>query len=256
MSAKILTKEHNMSTKLAKIDTFAAISPVTDDVSELGFSAQDVMAENLGPGGLDPTKLDRVKIPAGGGTAWEIPTLDGKGDVVKDLTVIIVAKRDVRSYYATKYSGGNEPPDCYSVNCIHGVGDPGGMCETCPFSQFGTAKDENGEFTDGQACSQRLMLLCIAPDSLIPFVVSVPPSSLKTMQPYFIRLAGQRLPYWAVVTTLTLNKDKSGSGITFSKVVPEYARTLTKDEVVALRSYRENLLPTFNLVQPEPKEQD
>jgi hypothetical protein len=240
--------------KLAKVDTFAALAPMGE--TDLGFDPAQVMAENIGAAGIDPSKLDRVKIPAGGGQAWEIPTLDGKGDVAKELNVIIVAKADVRSYYDTKFSGGNEPPSCYSIDCVHGVGNPGGLCDDCAFSKFGTARDDEGNFTDGQACSQRLMMLCIKGDSTLPFVISAPPSSLKTIEPYFIRLAGQRLPFWAVVTNLSLQKQKSGSGIIYSQVQPEYVRTLTKDEIASLREYRENLLPTFNLLAPEPKDQD
>jgi hypothetical protein len=239
-----------MSDKLAKIDTFSALAPAGEN--DLGFDPAAVMAENMGAGGLDPTKLDRIKIPAGGGTAWEIPTLDGKGDVAKELEGIIVAKRDVRSYYATKYTGGNEPPECYSIDCKTGVGEPGGSCEECPFSEWGTAKDDEGNFTGGQACNQRLMMLFIQKNSILPLVISIPPSSLKSMTPYFLRLAGSGLYYWAVVSKLTLEKDKSGSGIDYSKVVPEYVRTLSvKEEIPAIKQYRQNLLPTFNLMQPE-----
>lgn len=238
-----------MSDKLAKVETFAALAPVEND---LGFNPAEVMAENVGAGGMDPSKLDRIKIPAGGGTAWELPTLDGKGDVAKELTGIIVAKRDVRSYYATKYTGGNEPPECYSLDCVNGVGEPGGNCETCPFSQWGTAKDDEGNFTDGQACKQRLMLLFIQKNSTLPMVINVPASSLKTMTPYFVRLGGAGLPFWCVVTNLTLVKDKTAAGIPYSQVQPEYVRTLDKEtELPAMISYRKNLLPMFNLLQPE-----
>jgi hypothetical protein len=233
---------------LAKVDTFSALAPIGD--SNTGFSRSEVMAENLGAGGLSPNDLDRVKTPAGGGTAWEIPTLDGKGDIAKELEVIIVAASDVRAYYSDKFNGDNSPPDCFSSDCITGNGDPGGPCDACEFSQWGTAVDDNGEPTGGQACNKRKMMLCIGKDSTLPFVISAPPSSLKSIAKYFMRLAGASLPYYGVVTSLTLEKAKSGGGITYSLIVPEFVRTLTEEEVPAIQQYRANLLPMFQGMAP------
>lgn len=243
-----------MSDKLAKVDSFAALVPV-DGPAGL-FSQDEVMSDNIGVGGVSPSQLDRVKVPSGGGTAWEIPTLDGKGDVAKELDVIIVAARDVRSYYDTKYTGGNEPPVCHSLDCVTGVGEPGGNCEDCPFSQWESATDDDGNPTNGQACNQRKLMLCIAKDSALPFVISAPPTSLKSVGTYFLRLAGQMLPHWGVVTKLVLEKGKSGGGIDYSVIAPSYVRTLTPEEVPAIRQYRKNLLPMFNLISAEQAEAD
>ena len=240
-------------TDLAKVETFAALVPMGDDTTNLGFSREDVMRDNLGAGGVDPNKLDRVKIPSGGGTAWEIPTLDGKGDIAKSLEVVIVAAQDVRSYYASKYDGSKNPPDCASLDCITGSGEPGGDCRACPKAQWGSAVDKDDNPTDGQACSQRKMMLCISKDSTLPFVVSIPPGSLNNLGKYFMRLAGANLPYWGVVTSLSLEKTDSGGGITFSAVLPEYVRTLTADEIPGVKTYRQGLGPMFNMM---PADQD
>lgn len=238
-----------MGDKLAKVSTFAAIAPL-DKTSAALFDRSEVMAENLGAGGLSPNQLDRVKVPAGGGTTWEIPTLDGRGEAIKELQVIIVAAQDVRAYYATAYDGGNNPPDCYSLDCKFGVGDPGGPCEACPWSQFGTGKDANGNPTNAQACSQKKMMLCIREDSTLPFVISAPPGSLGAVSKYFMRLAGANLPYYGVVTSLTLEKVKSGNGTPYSMVKPEFVRALTAEEVPGIKAYRANLLPMFRLATP------
>ena len=240
-------------TDLAKVETFAALAPIGEGGADTGFDRSEVMAENLGPGGLDPTKLDKVKIPAGGGTAWEIPTLDGKGDIAKTLEVIIVAAQDVRSYYKDKYDGSKVPPTCASIDCITGVGNPGGKCSDCPKAQWGSAVDDNDNPTDGQACSQRKLMLCISKDSTLPFVVSIPPGSLNNISKYFMRLAGANLPYYGVVTNLSLLKTESGSGIPFSSVVPEYVRSLTKEEIPSIKSYRTALGPALGRL---PVEQD
>jgi len=234
-----------MSKELARVSTFAALAPLGDGGADTGFSREEVMRDNLGPEGLDPNKLDKVKIPSGGGTAWEIPTLDGKGDIAKALEVVIVAAQDVRAYYASKYDGSKNTPDCFSLDCATGSGDPGGDCRTCPMAQWGSAMDDNGEQTNGQACNQRKLMLCISKDSTLPFVVSIPPGSLNNMGRYFMRLAGANLPYYGVVTNLTLDKTESGSGIPYSTVVPEFVRNLTAEEIPAIKSYREGLGPAL-----------
>ncbi len=61
--------------------------------------------------GLELT-FDRIKIPAGGSTAFEIP--DGDGDdttMVKDITGVILLHHPAYAYYTEKYAGGSNPPD-------------------------------------------------------------------------------------------------------------------------------------------------
>lgn len=229
--------------------TFAALAPMNDEESL--FAPDEVMADNFGNQTLNPNDLDRVKIPAGGGTAWEVPTIDGEIEYRKELNVIIVAQRDVRSYYSTAFDGGNAPPDCYSLDCVNGIGEPSGKCVTCPFSQWGSATDANGNPTDGQACNQRKLLLCISEDSTLPFLISAPPSSLKALKKYLVRLSGAKLPFWGVVTSLTLEKQKSGGGIDHSVINPKYVRTITKEEIPLMRSYRQSLLSMFDMVRPD-----
>jgi len=241
-------------TELAQVTTFAALTPFGETAT--GFDPSEVMAENLGGAGLSPSQLDKVKIPSGGGIAWEIPTLDGKGDIAKELTVIIVAKNEIRSFYASKYTGGNEAPDCYSIDCKTGVGKPGGQCAGCPNAEWGTAKDENGNPTNGQACKQRIMLLCISENSSLPFLINAPTTSLKTLHAYFMRLAGANLPFYGVVTSLKLAKGKSGGGIDHSVIEPEWVRNLTVEEIPGIRAYRANLLPMFNLVSARPDQDE
>ena len=41
----------------------------------------EFMRENIGDQGLRPIDLDKVKVPAGGGSACEVPTLQGKAAI-------------------------------------------------------------------------------------------------------------------------------------------------------------------------------
>jgi hypothetical protein len=171
-----------------------------------------IMADNLGGEQITALDLDRVSTPAGGGTSWTIPTLEGDTEV-KELEGIIVYTSVQRVYWADAFTGGGAPPDCYSEDSVHGAGNPGGNCTKCPLSQFGSG--ENGK---SQACQMRRLIFLIQPDNLLPLVVSVPPSSLKEAKNYLMRLASKGLTSYSMVSRLTLEKDKNADGIAYSKI--------------------------------------
>lgn len=193
-----------------------------------GGDLAEVIRENVG-GGIGRFDLDRVKIPAGGGTTWEVPTLEG-AEPFKELAGVVVQFADQRAYWKEPFGGGANPPDCSSTDCVKGVGDPGVECDRCPFSQFGTATRQDGGEGRGQACRLVRVLYMVLPHSILPVVVAVPPSSLKPVRQYFLRLASQGIPYHGVVTKLRLAQDRSGDGITFSKVEPSFGGRLSPED--------------------------
>ena len=87
---------------------------------------RDAVAANLGDSAMSASDLERIKIPAGGGTAWTVQGLDGE-EMLKELSGIIVAWRDTRAYWSVpmEQSDGNMPPDCYSLDARTGIGKPG-----------------------------------------------------------------------------------------------------------------------------------
>ena len=68
---------------LAKIEEYAIVA--------MGDSIADIMAENLGDDGLSEFSLDRIRIPAGGGIAFEVPTLEGS-DSAKTIEGVVETK--------------------------------------------------------------------------------------------------------------------------------------------------------------------
>lgn len=185
------------------------------------------LMQNIGAQGLKPTDLDHVKVPAGGGIAWEVPTLKGP-ESVSVLEGIILHFKDVRAYWKSK--GTNSPPDCNSADGLIGVGAPGGVCAKCPLAQYGTAHDEKGNPAKGQACKQMRLFLFLRQDDMIPMLISLPPTSLQPAKKYFLRLVANGLPYYGVTTQLRLEKAKNAAGTTYSTVVPGMGRPLEKDE--------------------------
>lgn len=205
------------------------------------------LSNNLGGQSLRVHDLDRIKVPSGGATVWEVPGLKGT-QAEKVIEGIILHSKDARSYWKDKFGSGegNQPPDCTSADMASGVGSPGGDCLRCPFAQFGSAIDDKGKPGKGQACQHRKLLLFLRQEDMIPMLISVPASSVKLAQKYFLRLAGAALPYQAVTTQLRLTKTKNASGIDYAQIDFAMGRELKEDEVAKAMTIGQALKEAFD----------
>lgn len=212
-----------------------------------GGTLAEVLTENVGGSSTGVFDLDRVKVPSGGGRAWELPTLEGDPDIQAVFEGIVVAWRDPRAYWSVPFdqTGGGTPPDCGSSDGVIGVGDPGGECARCPLSQFGSDPRED---SNAQACKQMRLMLILTPQSLLPFALFAPPTSIGPIRKYFLRLAGQGLGYNKVVTRFSLEKQQSGGGIDYSRIVPTMARRLEATEVPIITDYSAAIKGAFDTI--------
>jgi hypothetical protein len=191
---------------------------------------QDILKANLGGQELSPFDLPKVKIPGAGGTTWEIPGLDGDKPS-KTLEGIVIHFKLIRSYWPGEFKG-SEPPACSSTDNHVGVGDPGGLCETCPFSQFGS--DKTGR---GQACKQLEQWFLLPENALLPLVLALPPKSLGPARKYRLNLTNAMLQLNQVVTSLTLAKDTNPDGQEYAYAVPALGHRLDADEAQRAAAY-------------------
>lgn len=220
-----------MGTELAKIDasTFLALADT---------SAVEALRENLAGQAITEFDLPQIKVPAGGGTAWEVPTLEGTQHE-KTIEGIIVLASSRRSYWQHADITGT-PPDCQSRDMVRGVGNPGGECAACQLNQFGSA--ERGE---GKACKETRALFVLRSDALLPCVLSVPPSSLGTLKKYMLSLANSGIPHHQAVTRMTLSKQQNAAGIGYSAIDFTFAGRVGGDTQPKLIEYRDSLRKTF-----------
>ena len=84
------------------------------------------------------------------------------------------------------------------------------ICKLCPFSQFGSIKDF-GLSGKGQACNELRRLLFWRPDTNIPMVVSLSPTSIRAWDGYMSSLAIANKQANKVITELSLVPVESGS---------------------------------------------
>jgi len=190
-----------------------------------GVDLRDLFSEEME--GLRPS-FDRIKIPAGGGLAYEVPGDDPSNpDSAKEFKAVILFHHPIHSYYMDKFTGGNNPPDCGSMDGKIGVDAMTGECKdcsNCPYAKFGSG--ENG----GMACKQKRRVYLLRENEILPVILTIPTGSLKEFTKYVTRLLQKGKKTNSVVTKFTLKRAQNSTGINFSQVVCSVDRVLTPEE--------------------------
>ena len=238
----------------------------TEVTTEVGFAdvqaialIKEAMAEDCGDLELPIT---RFKVPSAGSTQYTIPSDDTEEEeTVSEITCVILHHHPAYAYYATKYEGGNNPPDCGSFDGAIGIGTPGGECAKCPYNVFGSGEGQS------KACKNRRMIYILREGDIFPMELSLPTGSLKAFTGYVKSqlTKGRRLN--GIVTKLKLKKVTNSKGIAYSQVVFVFDRVLNdkeKEVIKALsdqmKEYAANLTPAAlipmddEMVDPETGE--
>ena len=231
-----------------------------------GYAAIDIMAtdpellmeaisQNLGGSGLNINDLHKVTVPSAGMRVWSIETEEGN-QTVQSIEGIIIHRTSPRAWWAKplEETGGNSQPDCSSPDGVYGSPGPANAakikteagtteveCVTCPFNQFGSAR--NGR---GKACHEKDLLYVLQTNRVLPIIIQVPPTSLRNIKNYMVKLVDSKdfRPYWQVVTKFELEMVK-GETVPYSAIVPTRAAIIPKTHVPQLKQFREKLLPAL-----------
>ena len=208
--------------------------------------AKDVMLGAFDQLGLSNFQLNRLRIPAGGMTAWEVESLEGT-TIEQELDVVILAmKGNQKSWWSVpmEEAGGGAPPSCSSSDARTGFGvntleadAPHGehSCQECAWNQFGSAR--NGG--NGKDCSDFALLFFFTEGSRIPSLLMVPATSLRKLQSYVLKLidAGKRME--GCISTMKLVKAQSQSGIQYSQLELGWKADLDAEAVASMREVSE-----------------
>lgn len=228
-----------MATELATVTNFN-LQTFDADISQ-------AIAEEMD--GLGTIPFDRVKIPSGGGLAFELPGEDADHPVsATEIKGVILYHHPVNAYWKDQYSGNNEKPDCSSLDGHQGVNRDTGLicdCASCPMNQFGS----DGE---GKACKNTHRVYILLESSPVPVILTLPPTSLSPLRDYIgkrVLLKGKRSS--EVITKITLKKDKSAGGITYSKAVFELVGQLPAEQLEAVSKMTEMVKATYRNVDAD-----
>ena len=196
---------------------------------------QEILQENLGGSVLTAQDLTKIKVP-NGSTTWEIPTGEGEEtEPTRAIDAVIIAQINHRIYFAERDANDTEtkPPECSSPDAITGYGNPGGVCKTCAFAQFGS----KGK---GQACSARVNLYIMRDEDYLPVVIDLSPSSNVNLRRYMTQLTTMvRKPFYAVKTRLTLKKMEAPGGRTYSVVEFKMVEKLDNDQAQSMSEMKD-----------------
>ena len=192
-------------------------------------AAQLAISDNFADGGINPNYLDRVSLPAGGATFWQVETVEGR-ESLAELTGIIIWRHTARRFWPERDSN-SEPPQCHSDDGQLGLGSPGGNCYTCPHNQW----DSAGDGSKAKACTERRVLYLIRPSDVLPTVVDLSPSSIKGFEKYLVQLSSKGIPYFGAITAIGLTAEKGRQG-NYSLATFRLVQRLSPGETEQMRS--------------------
>lgn len=169
-----------MNANAAATTAMTANEPLDFELPEMGDSdfSNEELAEDMD--GLTMS-FPRIKIPAGGVLQFEIPNGDPQHpDYSHTLTGVILFSHASCAYWpeGDEYSD-DVPPLCSSVDGKQGYGEPGGVCETCALSQFGSAS--NGR---GKACKNMRVLYLLRSGEFMPLAINLSPTSISPFREF------------------------------------------------------------------------
>lgn len=221
----------------------------------------ETIRQNLGGEQVTAADLTRIRVPAGGGLQF---TVEGSEETFKAVEGIIVHITRRRAYWSDPNPSGL-PPDCVSHDMLIGIGNPGGDCgdddhPKCPYNQFGSKARPDGKPGRGKACKETKLFFMVRSGQFLPEVIVIPPSSIKPTKHYQLKLG---VPYWSVVTRLTLKKAQNKDNIGYAEVACEKVGTLEPAMAQQMRAYAQSLASVFDVaasivvkdaIDPDPTE--
>ncbi len=217
-----------------------AVSNQTFELVTITGELAEAIAEEMD--GLGNIPFEKVKIPSGGGLAFELPGEDEDSpEMATELVGVILDHHPVNAYWENKYSGGNEQPDCSSYDGKQGVERETGEihdCANCPHNQFGS----DGA---GKACKNIHRCYILQEGNPVPLILALPPTSLKYLRDYIgKKVLLKNLRCWSVVTKITLKKEKSADGINYSRAAFALVSKLTDKQAAEAKAMAETIKAT------------
>lgn len=149
-------------------------------------------------------------------------SVDGEEIPAPSIEVVLVKanKQNSKVFYLKGFQEGaeNQKPDCFSNDGVKpdvSVENPQSKtCALCPKNQWGSKIGDNGN--KGKACQDSVRMAVAQPDLLNdPYLLRVPPASIKPLGEYGKALAKRGVSYTAVVTRIGFEMEEATPKLTF-----------------------------------------
>lgn len=228
-----------------KSDALAVIAQEFQPLASSKLTAKIV--DNLTQLDVGMFELGRIRVPAGGGTHFELETLSGP-EALKTIDVVIVGVRgNQKTWWLDKNPAPGTPPSCASEDGITGIGvnslDPDAKpgrhdCATCHWNQFESTRGEG----EGKDCRESMVLFVLRQGGAMPNIIMAPAGSLKSVRGYMLRLVDNGKSADEVVTRVSLRQDKNTAGTRYSVLEFSYVKDLPSETATQVEALRGALL--------------
>lgn len=244
-------------------------------------------------GSSDTTEFDllRYRVGRGGSTNWTFEEF-GEESTAKELDGVMLATGVRRAFYAEGFGQGGAtgaPPDCASDDAVTGFGilpeealramgakaedgdkakgGKGFSCHDCPFSQFGSAINEDGSAGRGQRCKMARPIYFLGKDERVPSVIVLPPASLGNAKKFLNGFMRTGTPLFGLRVKVALEKHQGGgfphARATFSLTNGSLQKSLIpKDDkwfafLMQLSEFvKDSMLPAFKIEAQDVSSED
>jgi len=181
-----------------------------------------------------------------------MPSSEG-GTLVKEIEGIIVHQQRINGLWENidptdEGSAEKNRLICSSLNAKEpekreGLTPQAELCIHCKFNQFRTAKRGTGK-----ACKNMVRTHVIISGEILPFRLTIPPSSLVEYYNYVTTLTREYAPLIMVKTRFSLNKIDKGSMV-YSKFSFKRTAVLPTEEYIKMKAEKEKYLAMM-ILQP------
>lgn len=141
-----------------------------------------------------------------------------------DVVMLKANKNTSKVFYIKGYQEGaeNVKPDCFSTDGSKpdaSIENPQAKsCATCPHNEWGSKIGDNGA-TKGKACQDAVRMAVATADQLNdPYLIRVPPASIRSLGEYGAMLKKRGVGYNAVVTKIGFDMESPSPKLTFKPV--------------------------------------
>jgi hypothetical protein len=162
------------------------------------------------------------------------------GQALGSITGVIVYFHKARGLWLVE---GEKIPTCSSMNGKTGtyrVSEEQTQempCANCQYNQFGSDPKGGG----GKACKEMRRIFLVEKDAILPAILNIPPTSLKSFDAYMSGLVSKKKAHIAYETTFRLEGASQG-GFDYSKVVMEQGAQLPNAKILELMRMREQVI--------------
>ena len=235
--------------EVATVDNFQIVTGYEEMDEDLKAELEDEMDDLDEDTGID---AKHIKIPSGGGKAFEVETDDPEDpEVLKEVDGVIIFTHRMNAYWAHKFGetdedgNTNKIPDCSSMDGKSGLMRETGEirdCATCPFNQFGSEGA-------GKACKNMRRLYILRDGKPDVYLLTVPPTSLKDINKALKALMGKtKTPYTRQIVTFKLSIAESKDKIKYSRVSLERKALLPDKLFPVTQKLRSELKKSYESV--------